>query len=48
MLLVGLTGSIASGKSTFSNFLRRYQISVIDCDAIAHNITQKVCKHVLS
>lgn len=36
MLWVGLTGGIASGKSTVSNILREMGIPVIDADAIAH------------
>jgi dephospho-CoA kinase len=43
MRLVGLTGSIACGKSTVSKLVRdelpaRFACAVIDCDAIAHDI----------
>ncbi|KAJ1879283.1 Dephospho-CoA kinase [Kickxella alabastrina] len=40
MLIVGLTGGIASGKSTASKALRTRGIPVIDADAIAHEIMQ--------
>ncbi len=36
MLWVGLTGGIASGKTTVSNMLRELSIPVIDADGIAH------------
>jgi dephospho-CoA kinase len=41
MLSVGLTGGIGSGKSTVSGELVRLGYRVIDCDAIAHRITEK-------
>ncbi len=37
MVLVGLTGGIASGKSTISDILRKENIHVIDCDEIVTN-----------
>ena len=43
MLLVGLTGGIASGKSTVSSELRRRGFPIIDCDEIAHATIQQVC-----
>lgn len=39
--IIGLTGSIASGKSTVSNKLKEYGYKIIDCDAINHEILLK-------
>ena len=39
--ILGLTGGIASGKSTADVFFREKQIPVIDCDQIAHDILNK-------
>lgn len=36
--IVGLTGGIASGKSTISNYFKEKQIPVIDADRIAHEV----------
>ena len=41
MLRVGLTGGIASGKSTVSRLIREEGVPVIDCDAIAHAVVAK-------
>ena len=41
MLIVGLTGGIASGKSTVTDMLREH-LPVLDCDDIAHDHLQKV------
>ncbi|MBA2661489.1 MAG: dephospho-CoA kinase [Bradymonadaceae bacterium] len=38
MIIVGLTGGIASGKSTVTNLLRELGVEVIDADAIAREI----------
>lgn len=38
-VIIGLTGSIGCGKSTVSNYLRQKNISVIDADLIAKEIT---------
>ncbi|KAF5369491.1 hypothetical protein D9758_002643 [Tetrapyrgos nigripes] len=41
MLVVGLTGSIATGKSTVSNLLKtRYNVPVIDADVIAREVVE--------
>jgi dephospho-CoA kinase len=39
MLKVGLTGGIASGKSTVTNLFSSYGITVIDADVIAKQLT---------
>lgn len=39
--VIGLTGSIASGKSTVSNRLKSMGYQVIDCDQINHEILKK-------
>ncbi|XP_006644165.1 dephospho-CoA kinase [Oryza brachyantha] len=41
MRLVGLTGGIASGKSTISNFFKASGIPVVDADIVARNVVQK-------
>jgi len=38
ILIIGLTGGIATGKSTVSKILQDLDIKVIDADKIAHNI----------
>jgi dephospho-CoA kinase len=38
---LGLTGGIASGKTTVGRFLERYGASIVDADAIAHELTAK-------
>ena len=38
MILVGLTGGVASGKSLVSQYFRRFGASVIDADLIAHRV----------
>lgn len=40
MKLIGLTGSIASGKSTVSRYLAKLGAYVIDVDKIAHELAQ--------
>lgn len=37
-MILGLTGGIASGKSTASNFLRELGYEIVDADRIAHEI----------
>jgi len=39
-LKIGLTGGIASGKTTVSDFFKKLGISVVDADVISHNITK--------
>lgn len=39
MYVLGLTGGIASGKSTVANYLQTHHIPVLDADVIAHEIT---------
>lgn len=41
MIIIGLSGGIASGKSTISNILKDMEIPVIDSDTIAHTVVQK-------
>jgi dephospho-CoA kinase len=41
MISIGLTGGIASGKSTVSNYLREKGIAVFDCDASAQKAVAK-------
>lgn len=41
MIIIGLSGGIASGKSTVSQMLKDMGIPVIDSDTIAHTIVQK-------
>ncbi|EIW73979.1 dephospho-CoA kinase [Coniophora puteana RWD-64-598 SS2] len=40
MLVVGLTGGIATGKSTVSNLFKERGLSVIDADIIAREVVQ--------
>ena len=42
MRVVGLTGGIATGKSTVSALLETYQVPILDCDKIAKSVVQKV------
>ena len=35
--IIGITGGIASGKSTVTNFLRQQGFQVVDADAVVHN-----------
>ena len=38
---IGLTGGIASGKSTVANLFSDLEVEIIDADEIAHSITSK-------
>jgi len=40
MLVVGLTGGIATGKSTVSNLLREANLPIIDADVLAREVVQ--------
>lgn len=42
MLIVGLTGGIACGKSAVSSQLQQHQFPVIDADLLAKQCTEKV------
>lgn len=39
--IIGITGSIATGKSTVTKIIREQGYSVIDADEIAHNLMKK-------
>ncbi|MGT2895636.1 dephospho-CoA kinase [Streptococcus entericus] len=39
--VIGLTGGIASGKSTVSAYLRRQGVAVVDADQLVHNLQAK-------
>ncbi|WP_432408890.1 dephospho-CoA kinase [Wukongibacter sp. M2B1] len=41
MKVIGLTGGIASGKSTVSNYLRELGAVIIDADIVARDIVEK-------
>ena len=36
--IIGITGGIASGKSTVTNFLRQKGVEVVDADALVHQL----------
>ncbi|MEW7977677.1 MAG: dephospho-CoA kinase [Candidatus Sedimenticola endophacoides] len=40
MLVIGLTGGIASGKSTVTELFQTHGVPVIDADLVAHELTQ--------
>ena len=41
MRVAGLTGGIASGKSTVAASLAAAGVPVVDCDAIAHDVVRQ-------
>lgn len=41
MKIVGITGLIASGKSTLSSYLKTFGYKIVDADTISRDITQK-------
>ena len=38
--IIGITGGIASGKSTVTEFLRRQGYQVIDADQVVHELQE--------
>lgn len=38
VLVIGLTGPVASGKSTIANAIENYNFNVIDCDKLVHKL----------
>lgn len=40
-MIVGLTGGIASGKSTVSNIFRELGVEIVDADRVAKDISEK-------
>ncbi len=40
-MIIGLTGGIASGKSTVSNFFKELGVEIIDADIVAREISEK-------
>jgi len=40
--IIGITGGIASGKSTVTNFLRQKGFQVVDADAVVHQLQNPV------
>lgn len=45
-VVIGLTGGIASGKSTVSQMFRELSIPVIDADIIAREVVEKGNQHI--
>ena len=41
MIIVGLTGGIASGKTTATNFLKKKKMKIHDSDLVVKNIYSK-------
>ena len=39
-MIIGLTGSIASGKSTIANMLKEYNLPIVDADVIARQVVE--------
>lgn len=42
MKVVGLTGGIATGKSTLCHRIQEEGIPIVDCDKIAHSVVKNV------
>lgn len=40
-MIIGLTGGIASGKSTVSNFFKELGVEIVDADLVAKEISEK-------
>ncbi len=47
-MIIGLTGSIASGKSTVSAYLKEKGFNVIDCDKISHDVLNNNTKEIVN
>lgn len=47
MRLVGLTGGIASGKSTVSNLFKSHSIPVVDADLVARVRSSLSLPHII-
>ncbi len=45
MIKIGLTGNIASGKSTVEFIIADFGYKVIDLDKISHNLIETTCKN---
>ena len=39
--IIGITGGIASGKSTVTEFLRQKGFQVVDADAVVHQLQKR-------
>lgn len=39
-MIIGLTGSIASGKSTVANMLKAYGLPIVDADLVAREVVE--------
>ncbi|MFM1539163.1 dephospho-CoA kinase, partial [Helcococcus bovis] len=46
--IIGITGSIATGKSTVSNILKNKGYTVLDLDKIAHELMKKCEKNYIN
>ena len=46
--IIGITGGIASGKSTVTNFLREQGFRVVDADAVVHQLQKPVVVFIRS
>ena len=42
--IIGITGGIASGKSTVTNFMRQKGFHVVDADALVHQLQKPGCR----
>lgn len=40
-MIIGLTGGIASGKSTVSNFFKKLGVEIVDADIVAREISER-------
>jgi len=45
MIKIGLTGNIASGKSTVEGILKNLNYKVVDLDMVSHKLLNTVCKN---